>query len=212
MLDASFRARLAPLWEAVARSLHRRGVAPIALTLLGLGLALAAAAAAALTWWVAALVLWLVSRVPDGLDGPVARIAGRASAFGGWADITADMAAYSAFVVGCAIGQPDAMLACLVLLFAYHVNASSLLAYAAAVATARPERALGGHPGTGAVDHRTLHLSRGLAEGTETIVVHALMVAFPAAMAPLAALFAVVVLLTVLQRVLLARRTLETGG
>lgn len=212
MLDASFRARLAPLWESLARGLHRRGVAPIALTLLGLGLALAAALAAALAWWTAALVLWLVSRVPDGLDGPVARIAGRAGPFGGWADITADMAAYSAFVVGCAIGQPDAMLACLVLLFAYHVNASSLLAYAAAVASTRPERALSDHSDLDAADNRSLHLSRGLAEGTETIVVHALMVAVPALMAPIAGGFALVVLLTVLQRVRLARRTLGSGG
>ena len=212
MLDASIRARLAPVWEALARRLHRWGVAPIALTLLGLVLALTAAVAAALAWWPAALVLWLVSRVPDGLDGPVARVAGRTSAFGGWADITADMAAYSAFIVGCAIGQPDAMLACLVLLFAYHVNASSLLAYAAARATTRPDRALGGHPVSGDVGNRTLHLSRGLAEGTETIVVHALMVAFPTVMAPLAAVFAAVVLLTVLQRVLVARRTLDADA
>jgi phosphatidylglycerophosphate synthase len=198
VLDAPLRRRLAPALDRAGAALARRGVRPLTLTVLGLLLALAAAVAAAMALFPLAAALWLLSRVPDGLDGPVARARGSASAFGGWADLTADMAAYGSFVVGCAIGRPDAATACLVLLLTYYVNGGSLLAYSAAA-----ERA-----GVDAPDQRTFHFTPGLAEGTETIVVHTAMVLFPAAMAPIAWLFALAVLVTIGQRLLLARRVL----
>jgi len=198
VLDAPLRRRLAPALDRAGAALARRGVRPLTLTLLGLLLAVAAAVAAALALFPVAAGLWLLSRVPDGLDGPVARANGTDSAFGGWADLTADMAAYGSFVVGCAIGQPEAATACLVLLLTYYVNGGSLLAYSAAA-----ERA-----GVDAPDQRTFHFTRGLAEGTETIVVHTAMVLFPAAMAPIAWGFALVVLVTIGQRLRLARRVL----
>lgn len=198
MLDAALRRRMAPVLDRAGLALARRGVRPLTLTVLGLLLAIAAAAAAALALFPLAAGLWLLSRVPDGLDGPVARAGGNASAFGGWADLTADLTAYGSFVVGCAIGQPDAATACLVLLLTYYVNGGSLLAYSAAA-----ERA-----GVEAPDLRTFHFTRGLAEGTETIVVHTAMVLFPAAMAPIAWAFALAVAVTIGQRLRLARRML----
>jgi len=161
---------------------------------------LAAAVAAGFALWWVALALWLISRVFDGLDGPVARLGGRSSAFGGWADFSSDMAVYGAFVVGCAIGQPAARVACLVLLMTYYVNGGTLLGLSAAAEKAR----------IAAPDDRTFHFTRGLAEGTETIVVHALMVLFPAFMAPIAWVFAGAVLITIGQRVRLAHGML--GG
>jgi phosphatidylglycerophosphate synthase len=201
VLDATLRPFMRPGLERVAGIAVRWGVPPIALTSTGLALGLAAAVAAAFTLWWVALVLWLVSRVFDGLDGPVARLGGRSSAFGGWADFTSDMAVYGAFVAGCAIGQPDARLACLVLLVTYYVNAGTLLGLSAAAERAR----------IAAPDDRTFHFTRGLAEGTETIVVHSLMVLVPAFMASLAWTFAAVVLITIGQRVRLAHRILGSG-
>ncbi len=201
MLDAPLRRRLASTFDRAGAALARRGVRPMALTVLGLVLALAAAVAAAAAAFPLAAGLWLLSRIPDGLDGPVARARGEAGAFGGWADLTSDMAAYGTFVVGCAIGQPEAATACLVLLLTYYVNGASLLAYSAAA-----ERA-----GVEAPDSRTFHFTGGLAEGTETIAVHTAMVVFPAAMAPIAWAFAAVVGVTILQRVRLARRVLSAA-
>jgi phosphatidylglycerophosphate synthase len=198
MIDLEVRAALAPALDRTARWLARHGVPPMALTVLGLVLALAAAVAAARAAWALALVLWLASRVPDGLDGPLARADGRASALGGWADITADLTAYGAFVVGCGIGNPDARVACLVLLATYYVNGGSLLALSAA-ASAR---------GIDTPDARTFHFTRGLAEGTETIAVHSLMVLVPAWMPVLAWGFAAAVLVTIGQRLRLAVRLL----
>jgi phosphatidylglycerophosphate synthase len=198
MIDAEVRAALAPTFERIAGGLARRGIRPLTVTVTGLVLALAAAVAAALALWWLALALWLVSRLPDGIDGPLARATGGGTPFGGWADISADLAAYGSFVAGCAIGNPDARVACLVLLLTYYVNGGSLLALSAAATERRLERP----------DERTFHFPRGLAEGTETIVVHSLMVLVPAWMPALAWTFAAAVVLTIVQRVRLALRIL----
>ena len=198
MIDTEVRAALAPTLDRAAAWLARLGVRPMTMTLIGLVLAVAAAVAAGLARWGWALALWLLSRLPDGLDGPVARASGGGTSLGGWADITADLTAYGAFVAGCAIGNPDARLACLVLLVTYYVNGGSLLALSAAA----HER------GVDTGDGRTFHFTRGLAEGTETIVVHALMVLVPAWMPVLAWGFAAAVVVTIGQRIRLAVRLL----
>lgn len=54
-----------------------------------------------------------------GLDGAVARHAGRATDRGGYLDVVADFTVYGAFVVGCAIGAPYARTALLVPLLAH---------------------------------------------------------------------------------------------
>jgi phosphatidylglycerophosphate synthase len=200
MLDRYARAAMEPFTSRVATALARVGVSPGVLTTTGLMLGLAAAGAAAGGRWGTALALWLVSRLADGLDGPVARQRGGGSDRGGFLDIVADFTVYGAFVVGCAIGQPDARLALLVLLLTYYVNGTAFLAFSAVV-TRRGQT-------TGLEDERTLVFSRGLAEGTETIVVHALLVALPAAMATIAWVFALMVIVTAGQRVLLAVRVL----
>jgi phosphatidylglycerophosphate synthase len=141
----------------------------------------------------------LASRLLDGLDGPLARASGGGTALGGWADISADLTAYGAFVVGCAVGNPDARVACLALLLTYYVNGGSLLALSAAAddsGVARP-------------DERSFHFPPGVAEGTETIVVHAAMVLVPAWMPAIAWGFAVLVVITILQRIRFAFRLLR---
>jgi phosphatidylglycerophosphate synthase len=198
VIDAEVRAALAPTFDRIAGRLARRGIRPLAVTVTGLVLALAAAVAAGLALWGLALALWLVSRLPDGLDGPLARASGGGTPLGGWADISADLAAYGSFVAGCAIGNPDARVACLVLLLTYYVNGGSLLALSAAATERRIERP----------DERTFHFPRGLAEGTETTVVHSLMVLLPAWMPALAWGFAAAVVVTIAQRVRLALRIL----
>ncbi|MBW3619507.1 MAG: CDP-alcohol phosphatidyltransferase family protein [Actinobacteria bacterium] len=197
------RALLQPVWEPAATRLARLGVTADVLTALGLVLGLAAAGAAAARWWGWALALWLVSRTADGLDGAVARVARSASDRGGFLDIVADFTVYGAFVVGCAVGRPDARLALLVLLLTYYVNGTAFLAFSSVVERRRHDTAL--------ADERSFVFARGLAEGTETILAHALLVAFPAAMAVIAWAFAGVVAITVVQRVRLAVRVLADG-
>ena len=85
-------------------------------------------------------------------------------------------------MVGCAIGQPDARVACLVLLLTYYVNGTTFFAMSS-IAERR---------GVDVDDaSRTFRFSRGLAEGTETIVAHAAMAFFSTWLTQIAWTFAV---------------------
>jgi phosphatidylglycerophosphate synthase len=133
MFDATLRRASGPLLARVAAGLHRRGVPAGAITLAGLLLGLGAALAAGLGRWWPALGLWLVSRVADGLDGPVARIDGPTRR-GGLLDLVADFTVYGAFVVGVAFALPEARLAATVLLCTYYVSGSAFLAWSSSAA------------------------------------------------------------------------------
>lgn len=198
MLDEPIRRLLARPLPVFGGRLAGLGVTPTQLTVVGFVVGVAAAVAAALAWWTVALVLWLVSRLADGLDGAVARTVG-ATELGGYLDIVADFVVYGAFVVGVAVAVPEARLACAVLLLTYYVNGTALLAFSSLAETRR-------RAGKG---DRSARSFGGLAEGTETIVVHSLLCLLPAAAAQIAWAFAAVVALTAVWRVRLAVRALR---
>jgi phosphatidylglycerophosphate synthase len=197
MLDDAVRRRLGPRLEPVAAALDRRGVTPGSITAGGLLVGVAACVAAALAVWVAALVLWLINRSLDGLDGTLARRRA-ATDLGGMLDFLADFVVYAGFVVGVAIAEPGARVACCVLLAAYLLNNVALLSFAALVEKRRLTFG----------DERSLRFTAGLTEGTETILAYCAFCLLPAHAATIAWVFAAMVMITVLQRVELARRTL----
>ena len=182
MLDASARALLARPLEAAAAAIDRPHVTPDRLTVAGLALGVAAAGAAAMQLWGVALTLWLVSRLADGLDGTLARRRraraprgdqSRESHAGGFLDITADFVAYGYTVVGVAIGAANQFDApwwpFLLVLLTYYVNGTAFLAFSSIAE--RTGRTLD--------DGRSLSFLGRIAEGTETIAVHALWMIVP---------------------------------
>jgi len=213
MLDAMARRFLDRPLSGLARLIDRPFVSPNRLTLLGLatGLASAATAAAQLWWW--ALGLWLFSRAMDGLDGPLARRRHAAahgnpetshgSEAGGFLDITADFAVYGATVVGVALGatrQYDAdWLPFLLVLLAYYLNGTAFLAFSSIAERTGRQRE----------DDRSLSFLGGLAEGTETIVVHSLWLVIPAHAGVIATVWAAVVGVSAAQRVVAGFRDLS---
>ena len=213
MLDATLRRVLDRPLSEVARLVDRPLVSPNRLTLLGLatGLASAATAAGQLWWW--ALGLWLFSRVMDGLDGPLARRRRSAahdnattspgSEAGGFLDITADFAVYGATVVGVAIGataQYDAdWLPFLLVLLAYYLNGTAFLAFSSIAERTGRQRE----------DGRSLSFLGGLAEGTETIAVHAAWLVVPAHAATIALAWAAAVGVSATQRIVAGFRDLS---
>lgn len=213
MLDAPVRRVLERPLDRAASVLDRAWVTPDRLSLAGLALALASAVLAALAFWPGALAAWLVSRVLDGLDGPLARRRGGGTEAGGFLDITADFAAYGAGVVGVALGATGALeggtpatwewTAFLAVLLAYYVNGAAFLAFSAAAE--RVERTGGS---ARLEDGRTFSFIGGLAEGTETIVVHSLWLLVPGAAPVVAWVWAGVVGVSAVQRVVLGRRLL----
>jgi len=197
MLDQAIRARLAPRLDRAAARLAPTGISPAALTAVGLLAGVGACVAAATASWDAALVLWLGNRLLDGLDGSLARRRG-ATELGGLLDFVADFVVYSGFVVVVAIADPGARLACVVLLATYLVNNVALLSFSSMI-----ERL-----GLSFGDERSLRLTTGLAEGTETIVVYTLFCLLPGASEAIAWAFAGLVALTAVQRVAHAVQTL----
>ncbi|CAA9263089.1 MAG: Putative phosphatidylglycerophosphate synthase [uncultured Blastococcus sp.] len=208
MLDAAARRVLdAPLARAAA-ALDRPWLSPDRLTALGLVLGLGSAVAAGLQAWALALALWLVSRLADGLDGPLARrrrADGRAedAGSGGFFDITADFCVYGSTVAGVAIGVTSAYGApwqpFLAVLLAYYVNGTAFLAFSSIA-----ERS-----GRQLDDGRSLSFLGGLAEGTETIVVHALWLLLPAVAWQLAWGWAAVVAVGAAHRMWVGYRSLR---
>ncbi len=199
MIDRPLRARLGPSLDRVASRLSGLGVSAGVLTALGLLAGLGACVAAATSSWAVALVLWLLNRLLDGLDGPLARRCG-ATELGGLLDFVADFVVYSGFVVGVAIAQPAARLACVVLLATYLVNNVALLAFSSVIE--RLGLLLG--------DERSLRLTTGLAEGAETIVVYVLFCVLPGSSRAIAWAFSGLVALTAVQRVAQAARILRS--
>jgi phosphatidylglycerophosphate synthase len=207
VLDGVARRLLEPGLDRLAAAVDRPWVTPDRITAAGLVLGLGSAGAAALQWWPPAVVLWLVSRAADGLDGPLARrrrahTEGDAGA-GGFFDIIADFAVYGSGVVGVAVGTAGTghgpWWPFLLVLLAYYLNGAAFLAFSSIA-----ERS-----GRRLDDGRSLSFIGGLAEGTETIAVHALWLLLPGVAWQLAVAWAVVVLLSAGQRSWAGYRSLQ---
>ena len=209
MLDSRARALLARPVNAITRVVDRPGITPDGLTLTGLGLGLVSALAAGLQLWAVALVLWLVSRVVDGVDGALARrrrADGRQSSdsqAGGFLDITADFVVYGATVVGVAFGATAAFGApwwpFLLVLLVYYVNGTAFLAFSS----------IAERTGRRIEDGLSLSFLGGLAEGTETILVHTLWLILPFWAWQIALVWVVVVGVSAIQRMVAGYRALR---
>lgn len=211
MLDAPLRRHLEGPLDAVAGHLDRAWVTPERLTLAGLALGLTSALCASQQWWAWALATWLLSRLMDGFDGPLARRRAAASgsgvgAAGGFLDITADFLVYGATVVGVAVGSvtdPAGLASWLPfagVLLAYYVNGTAFLAFSSVA-----ERT--GHQ---IDDGRSFSFLGGLAEGGETILVHTLWLVLPMHAPLIATVWAVVVGVSGAHRMVVGYRTLRS--
>lgn len=203
MFDARLRPLIDPPLNAAGRRLAHWGVSANGVTLAGLALGLAAGV---LLWkqaYLWGLVLILLSRLLDGLDGAVAR-ATRTTDFGGYLDSLADYGFYVAVPLGLAFAAPANMPAMLVLIASFILTAVSFLAFAAIAA--------GRGLTTQAHGRKSIFYSTGLAEGAETIIAFALMCLFPAHVPLIGYAFAGLCLLTVVQRLLMARQMFASIG
>ena len=199
MIDDPFRQWLARSWSAPAVALHRAGITANQVTVVAavLGVTAAALVAVQLTWF--GISLWLMSRLLDGYDGMLARLASSSSLYGGYLDITLDMLAYTAMAIAFAIAMPADVLLWMLVLLGYVLAITTTLALSSLAEKA--DRQLG--------DDRSLRFTRALAEGGETTIVYVVI-----ALAPSVSRYALVVwiallAITVVQRTALARRLLS---
>ncbi|RCX03435.1 CDP-alcohol phosphatidyltransferase family protein [Marinomonas foliarum] len=148
-----------------------------------------------------ALVLVVINRVMDGLDGAVARIQGPTD-LGGYLDITLDFIFYSAVVFGFALMNPlENALAASFLIFSFMGTGSSFLAFAIMAEKRNIERLEYGR--------KSLYFLGGLAEGAETIAFLILICMLPNYFAVLAYVFGVVCWITTATRIYAGYRTLR---
>ena len=201
MLDEELRKGAKPLYELPARVLAGRGVTGDALTGVGLGVGVLCLGAISLGLDAAALVLWLLNRLLDGLDGEVARSRGETTEFGVFFDIVADFFVYGGFLVALGIQHPESRLALMVLFLAYYLNGTVFLALSGILEKLKRER----------LTERGLHFRRSLTEGFETILAGALFLLFPALVSTVAWVFAGMVFISAAQRILDGWRMLGRG-
>lgn len=198
--------RLRPAKDRVLAPLTTGLVAPVPPLALS-SAALAAAIGTAVAAWrglaVVAVVLWLVSRLVDGLDGAVARHQGTASDRGGLVDIVADTIGYALIPIGiaAALDTRAAWITVAVLLATFYVNAVSWTYLAALL-----EKRARGATATGAPTSTVM--PRGFVEGTETIVFFTVALAWPGGAVGVLAVMAAAVIVTIVERLWWARTVL----
>jgi len=200
MFDEIIRRVMPRVLSAPARVLARAGVSPNMVSVFGAALGVGSGVLVARDHVGAGIGLWLFSRVLDGLDGILARESGMTSAFGGYLDITLDMAAYSAMLLGFAVIHPEGGIVWAVVLMGYLLVTTTTLALSSLIekqnARVLPE------------NNRSLQFTPGFAEAGETTAAYVLLALFPGSVTAIAWGWTALCFATVVQRTLLARRLL----
>ncbi|MGP6086481.1 CDP-alcohol phosphatidyltransferase family protein [Antarctobacter jejuensis] len=198
MFDAQIRPLIDPALDAVGQKAAQAGVTANLVTLIGLTAGVASAVAIAVQAYGLGLLLIVISRLADGLDGAVAR-ASKSTDFGGFLDITCDFLFYGLVPLAFVIAEPTQNgIAGAWLLASFYFNGATFLGYAIMAERHGLE--------TSARGSKSLYFTGGLLEGTETIGFFVLLCLFPAYFVPMAWLFGALCFVTAVSRVLLARQ------
>lgn len=185
-----------------AKLINKLNVTANQVTLFGFGFAIAAVPLIAFEFYHAALIMILLNRISDGLDGALARIQGATDA-GGYLDICLDFLFYSAIPFGFVLANPEAnAVAGAFLIFSFIGTGSSFLAFA--VQAAR------NNIGDPVYKHKSLYYMTGLTEGTETITCLILFCLFPHYFALIAFIFGALCWFTTFTRIYYGFHTLKT--
>ena len=198
MLDGAVRKVINPPLDAAGRQLASLGISANTVTVVGCLIGLVAAYAIWQQAYWAGLVLLLISRLCDGLDGAIAK-ATESTDFGGYLDIVLDFVFYGAIPLGFVLADPAVnAVAGAVLIFSFYVNGSTFLAYAIMAERYDMHSTVRGE--------KSLYFTTGLAEATETIAAFAIFCVFPQSLVWLAYLYAAICLYTALSRIVIAGR------
>ena len=192
MIDKELNKYTSSHLNRIANTLYERGVEPNWVTFLGLIVAFICFALLSYGLFYLGLILILINRFLDGLDGSLARL-GTPRKFGAFFDITSDFAFYALIPLGFAVHSPhENALPTAFLLAAFYVNGSSFLAEAILVEKYNIQ-----------VDQtdKGFFYSFGLIEGFETICFFLFICLFPNVYANAAYIFFTLTLLTHVIRV-----------
>jgi phosphatidylglycerophosphate synthase len=201
MLDHHSLRLLRPLLNGLAHFLNKRGIGADQVTIISFLAGLTGVFFIARQHYVTGLLLLLVSRLGDGIDGSLARISGSTDR-GAFLDISLDFIFYSAVVLGFALAEPaENSLAAAYLIFSFVATGSTFLAYAVMA----ERRALSDTR----LPNKGIYYLGGLAEGTETIAFFILACLLPTAFPVLAWIFGTLCLVSAATRLLYGYKTLD---
>jgi len=180
---------MTPMVHYMSTSIH-----PNVISIIALGVGLLAVGAIMVEAYLLGLVLWLLNRILDGLDGVVARVHHKQSDFGGYLDLLLDFIVYLAVPIAFIYAMPTAanLWAGIALLSVYVINLLSWTTLSALL----EKRQLQTHKRL-----TSLEMPTGLIEGAETIAFYGLFCLLPNYVAYLFLVMSVLVLYTAGQRV-----------
>ncbi|GEM78791.1 CDP-alcohol phosphatidyltransferase family protein [Vibrio superstes] len=184
-----------------ARALDSLGITANQTTLFGFIIGCFALPLLALEQYTAALLLILLNRICDGLDGALARRQGITDA-GGFLDISLDFLFYSMVPFAFVLANPEAnAIAGAFLIFSFIGTGSSFLAFAVMAGKRGIDNPV--------YKHKSLYYMSGLTEGTETIGCFILMCLLPNYFAELAYVFGAMCWFTTATRIYSGFHTLK---
>lgn len=198
MFDPVLRRLIDPPLNRAGAWLAGQGVPANGASLAGLAVGLLAVPALAHGRYDLALLIILLNRLIDGLDGPIAR-QGEPTPFGGYLDIMCDMAFYAAVPLGFAFADPANAVWAAALLASFVCTAASFLGRAVLAAQV-------GEANDGKRGRKSFFHAAGLVEGSETIAAFVLFCLLPGAFPWLAGLSAALCFWTAAARVVEAYR------
>ncbi|MDT8399400.1 MAG: CDP-alcohol phosphatidyltransferase family protein, partial [Pseudomonadales bacterium] len=199
LLDRFLHPLVKPALKVLAGQLAERKISADQVTVAGFLLGLLAVPFIIVNWYSVALVLIVLNRLSDGIDGELARLTLPTDA-GGFLDITLDFIFYQAVVFGFALAAPANTFWALLLMLSFVGTGVSFLSFAI-MAEKRQIKSVH-YP------NKALHYLDGLAEGTETIAIFLAFCLWPDYFPWLAGSFAVVCLITTVSRILQSYRIL----
>lgn len=203
MLDPKLLPITRALLDIPARLLIKLGVTADQVTVAGFVVGLLAVPLLAFEYYTFALILILLNRLADGLDGAVARRTQLTDA-GGYIDIVLDFIFYSAVVLGFLLASPEQnAVAAGVLLVTFMGTGATFLAFASVAGKQGIENP--------SYPNKSLHYMGGLTEGFETILAFVAFCLWPQQFATLAYVFAVLCWITAITRIVAGYRTLKKG-
>ena len=191
MLDSRINTIIHPIMNSLANHVPRQ-ISANTITLANFTFGIMVVPLLWLKLYSAAMIVILVNRFFDGLDGAVARKLGPTN-LGGYLDITCDFIFYSVVIMGFALAdQGNNGLAAAFLIFSFIGTSSSFLAFAAAA----EKKGISNN----AYGIKGFYYLGGLTEGTETILFLVIICIYPANFPVLAVVFGSICWITVLGR------------
>ncbi len=201
MLDKHVVPVIKPVLKQTAIKLGQSGITADQTTVIGFVIGFLAVLFAALGMTGIAMIMLLLNRLADGIDGELARLQQPTDA-GGYLDITLDFIFYAMFPLGFAIANPSTnALPAAVLIASFVGTGASFLAF-----SSMAEKRNINHPEFG---YKGLYYLDGLAEGTETIICFVIMCLLPQYFAIIAWVFAAICIVTAINRVVFGYLTLK---